>query len=226
MATYEQVANAGNLAGQNVYKARFGSEDCSDLPQLQAWDDYEMTTTDVESLAGTDNNGLESQILAAHTTGFDPGAGWATGLASSAGGGAIQGAGNRANRLRGNESYLILGDAGDVAPVADEERKFQLAFALHDDSTPGTSSHRPVVGVKTFYAGAAPTVTIWYNKGTEGTPDWVQMTTAAKGTDMAIGVQNTIHATGPDTTTTSLDPVTKPGSGEAFADEQWIQTAL
>jgi hypothetical protein len=52
------------------------------------------------------------------------------------------------------------------------------------------------------------------------------MTKEVKGTPMAIGVKNTIHATGPATTTTALDPVTKPGSGEGFADEQWVQTAL
>jgi hypothetical protein len=43
---------------------------------------------------------------------------------------------------------------------------------------------------------------------------------------MAMGVKNTIHATGPGTTTLSLDPVTKPGSGEKWAEEQWVLTAL
>lgn len=226
MPTYEQVANAGNLAGQNVYKARFGVNPCSDIPQLQAWDDYNMNTTIGESLVGTDNNGGESQLVAAHVTNVDPGAGWATGLVGVDGGGEIQGAGHRANRLRGEAQTLLLGDAADVAPLADEERKFNLAFAVHDDNTTGTSGHRPVLGVKTFYAGAPPDVSIWYNRGTEGTPDWVAMTTEAKGTSMVIGVGNTIHATGPGTTVSALDPVTKPGSGEGFADQQWVQTAL
>ena len=226
MATYEQVTNAGNLAGQNVFKARFGVEPCSDTPQLQAWDDHDLDSVAGESLQGTNHNGGESQIAVAHATNFDPGAGWATSLAGVAGGGDIQGGGHRANRLRGEEQYLLLGDAADVPPLADEERKFNVAFAVHDDNTTGTSGHRPVLAIKTFYAGAPPDVDFWYNRGTEAVPDWVQMTSEIKGTPMAIGVKNTIHATGPATTTTALDPVTKPGSGEGFAGEQWVQTAL
>ena len=225
MATYEQVANAGDEAGQNVYKVLFATEDCSDMPQLQAWDDEDMDGVAVESLQGTTNNLGESQVVAAHTSNFDPGAGWAP-TAGVAGGGDIQGGGFRANRLRGEEQYLLLGDVADIAPVAGEERSFNVAFAVHDDSTPGTAGHRPILAVKTFYAGAAPDVDFHYNKGTEGTPDWVAMTSEAKGTPMSISVLNTIHATGPNTTTLALDPVTKPGSGEKFAEEQWIQTAL
>jgi hypothetical protein len=226
MATYEQVSNAGDLAGQNVYKAVFATEDCSDMPQLQSWDDEDMDTVASESLQGTTNNGGDSQMAAVHVTNVDPGVNWATGLAGVDGGGVIQGGGFRANRLRGEEQYLLLGDGADVPPIANGERMFNIGFAVHDDSTPGTSGHRPVLAIKTFYAGAAPDVGFWYNRGTEGVPDWVQMTHADKGTPMAIGLLNTIHATGPNTTTLALDPVTKPGSGEKWAEEQWIQTAL
>jgi hypothetical protein len=241
MATYEQVVSgglggAGNVDGRNVYKIVFATNDCSDLPQLQAWDDHDMNSVASESLAGTTNNGEESQILAAHTSNIKTGGPWAP-AAASAGGGDMQdpnavGTSHRANRLRGNESYLMLGDVGDVAPVAGEARKFQLAFAVHDDNVVGTSGHRPVLAVKTFYAGAAPDVSFWYNRGeddleaTEVNADWQEMTHEAKGTPMAVGVKNAIHATGPGTTGTALDPVTKPGSGEDFASEQWIQTAL
>jgi len=225
MPTYEQVSAAGDVVGQNVYKARFGVNDCSDMPQLQAWDDYALNTVAIESLQGTALNGDESQVAAAHVTNNATILNWVPAVAT-AGGGDIQGGGYRANRLRGNESYLLLGDAADAAPSADDERKFQLAFGVAPDNGAGVSGHQPVLAVKTFYSGAAPEVSFWYNRGTEGTPDWVQMTSEDGGTPMAIDVLNAIHATGPATTTTSLDPVTKPGSVEKFAEEQWIQTAL
>lgn len=242
MPTYEQVVvaggggAAGNLDGRNVYKIVFGTNPCSDLPQLQAWDDYNMNTVAIETLAGTVNNGEKPQVAAAHTTNIKTGGAWVPATAS-AGGGEMQdpnavGTPHRANRLRGSESYLLLGDAGDSAPAADEERFFQLAFGAHDDSSSGVAGHQPVLAVKTFYAGAPPDVSFWYNRGqddlaaTQVNADWVQMTSEAKGAAMAQGIRNTILATGPGTTTVALDPVTKPGSGEKFAEQQWIQTAL
>jgi len=241
MATYEQVVSggaggAGNVDGRNVYKARFGSADCSDMPQLQAWDDEDMNSVAIESLQGTDNNGGESQVVAAHTTNIKTGGPWAP-ASGSAGGGVMQdpngvGTSHRANRLRGGESYLELGDSGDSPPVADEERYFQLGFAVQDDNNTGTAGHLPILAIKTFYSGAVPDVSFWYNRGeddlaaTEVNADWQEMTSEDKGVPMPIGVKNTIHATGPSTTVTALDPVTKPGSGEKFAEEQWIQTAL
>lgn len=242
MPTYEQVVDplgagdAGDLNGRNVYKIRFDTEPCSDQPQLQAWDDFNMNTTVSESLVGTANNGGESLMAAAHTTNIRTGGAWAP-ASGNAGDGLMQdpnavGTTHRANRLRGGEQFLSLGDVGDANPVAGEERFFQLAFGVSDDSTPGTSGHLPVLGVKTFYAGAAPDVLWFYNRGeddlfaSEVNSDWIAMTSEAKGTSMPIGVQNTIHATGPATTTTALDPVTKPGSGEKWAEEQWILTAL
>jgi hypothetical protein len=216
MPTYEQVANAGNLAGQNVYRVVFGGAACSDVPQLQAWDDYQMTTTVSESLAGTSVNALKSLVAAAHTSAVATAGGWATGLAVTAGGA-------ETNRLKGNASFCLL---GSTAPALDEARRFQLAFGCASDSVPGASGHQPVLGLKTFYAGAAPVPVFAYNSGTEGTPVWVAMTAGVKGTPMAMGVKNTIHATGPGTTTSSLDPVTKPGSGEKWAEESWIMTVL
>ena len=239
MATYEQVTaneTAGDVDGRNVYKVVFGTNACSDMPQLQAWDDHNMNSVAIESLDGTVNNDQESQVAAAHTTNTKTGGSWVP-ESASAGGGEMQdpnvvGTSHRANRLRGNESYLLLGDSGDSPPAADEERFFQLAFGVNDDSGTGTSGHQPVLAVKTFYAGAPPDVDFWYNRGqddlaaTEVGSDWVQMTSSAKGVSMAVGLGNAILATGPDTTVSALDPVTKPGSGEKFAEEQWIQTEL
>lgn len=59
----------------------------------------------------------------------------------------------------------------------------------------------------------APTVSVALNTNTEGAPQW--------GTVLAGG---TICFTGPDTTTTSLDPVTAPAAGCKVADECWYST--
>lgn len=243
MPVYEQVVDdtllgpgaAGNVDGKHVYKIVFGTNGCSDMPQLQAWDDYHCNSTTIESLAGTTLNGGKSQIGAAHTTNINTGGPWLP-TTASAGGGVMQdpnavGTSHRANRLRGAESYLLLGDVGDDPPLADTARLFQLAFAAHSDNVVGSAGHMPVLAVKTFYAGAAPVVGFHYNNAADDTLTgvgavWIAMTSADKGSSMAVGVKNTIHATGPDTTVSSLDPVTKPGSGEKCAEEQWIQTAV
>jgi hypothetical protein len=217
MPTYERVANAGDVAGQNVYKVRFAGAPCSDVPQLQAWDDHLMTTTLVESLAGTVANGNKSLVAAASTSAGATGVNWVPGTAAP--GGALT------NRLRGNDSFCFL---GSTAPAADEERRFQLAFGCASDSVPGASGHQPVLGVKVFYAGAPPTPQFSYNAGTEGVPVWTAMTSGVKGTAMAMGVRNTIHATGVSgaSPSTSIAPVIKLGSGEKWAEEQWVLTNL
>ena len=242
MPTFEQVVipggggGAGDADGRNVYKVRFGTNASSDQPQLQAWDDENMNSVAGETLQGTANNGNIPQLAAAHTTNIRTGGAWVP-ASASAGEGVMQdpntvGTSHRVNRLRGAESYLSLYDVGDGAPGVDEERYFQFAALVHDDSASGTAGHLPVLAVKTFYAGAPPVVDFYYNRGeddlaaTEVNADWIQMTSEAKGTPMAIGVLNTIHHAGPGTTTLALDAVTKPGSGEKAAEEQWIQTAL
>lgn len=244
MPTYERVVDpggagaAGDANGRNVYKVRFATNPCSDQPQLQAWDNENMNTVASESLQGTVNGGNKPQIAAAHTTNVRTGGAWVP-ASASAGGGVMQdpnsvGTSHRANRLRGNESYLELGDVADAPPAANEERYFQLAALVHDDSGVGTSGHLPVLGVKAFYAGAPPVVSFWYNRGeddvqpTEVNADWQQLTSSDKGTAMPIGVQNTIHFTGVSgaSPAVAIAPVTKPGSGEKAAEEQWIQTAL
>jgi hypothetical protein len=58
---------------------------------------------------------------------------------------------------------------------------------------------------------AAPTVTIYLNTGTEASPTWTEVTSS-----------HTIYFTGPDTTSTSIDPVTAPVSGTKIAEELWF----
>jgi hypothetical protein len=233
MPTYERVAGAGEVAAQNVYKIRFAANPCSDMPQLQAWDDHLMTTVASESLAGTVGNGNKSLVAAAHVSnGAPPIPTWVPAAMDPAGGlHLVGGVTVRANRLRGASGYLLLGDSADLPPVANGERRVQLAFGCAGDSTPGTSGHQPVLAVKTFYAGAPPVPEFYYNAGVEGAPNWVLMTSQVKGVAMAMGVKNTIHATGVSApgqpaTATTLAPVIKPGSGEKWAEQQWLLTVL
>jgi len=60
---------------------------------------------------------------------------------------------------------------------------------------------------------AAPTITIRYNDGTEGTPTWSEV----------VGT-STIVFTGPDSSDGTMDPITRPAAGVRVADELWIET--
>lgn len=224
MPEYEQVEVAGNQAGINAFRCVFDGADQSDIPQLQAWDDEQVNAATIEALAGTAENSDRSFLCAASTDdgNGDPGAAWATGLAPVAGAAAV-------NRLKGNENYVALGTTVPVAPFP-KYRKFQFAFAVTSDAQVGTVGHQPYMSVKVFYTGAPPTVGVEYNAGTEGAPNWKPMVLTQAGTANPITVGTCIHATGPGTTggvgsnNGVLDPVTKPGSGEKFAEEYWVRS--
>jgi len=217
MATYQQIPLAGNVAGQNVCRFVFTDNPSSDVPQITAWDDYNMNTTNKESLTGTAGNGNVSAICIASTHAGATTDGWATGLAMTPGG-AFQ------NRVKGNDSWVNL---GTTAPDVGESRTFQIAVGVAYDFSPGTTGHDVVLGIKVFYTTAnPPTVTLQVNtSNSETTPNWVTVNMQNKGVATMPPLPNTIYATGADSTTSSLDPVTKPESGEKFAEEYWIQTA-
>ncbi len=222
MASYEKVTNAGNVAGRNVFKARFATNPCSDIPQLQAWDDYQMDSVDQQVLAGTDDNTNKPLVAAASTDAAAVGAPWVP--TNPVAGGSL------VNRLRGQENFTLL---GATAPATNEERRFTLAMGCAPDSALGTNGNSPVFAVKAFYAGAPPDISFFYNKGVDDLgagagADWQLMTSENKGTAMSIGVKNAIHAAGPSGASpqASLQPVVKPGVNEKWAEEYWIQTSL
>ena len=224
MPEYEQIAAAGNQAGTNAFRAVFTVADHSDLPRLQAWDNEQLNTHAIELLTGTTENGDVSGLCAASTNdgNGDPGAAWATALAQTAGGAVV-------NRLQGDVAYVILGTVVPVSPFP-VYRTFQFAVGIASDMASGTVGHQPYLAVKSFYTGAVPTLDFEYNNGTEGSPAWQPMTSQPGGTVNAIDVGTAIHATGPDTTggvggnNGVLDPITKPGSGEKFAEEYWVRS--
>jgi hypothetical protein len=222
MAQYELVTTAANVASKHVFRARFNTNPCSDIPQLQAWDDYNLNSVASQILAGFTANANEPLVAAASTDAAATGAAWAPG--SAVAGGAL------VNRLRGEESYVLLGAA---APGVGDDRLFNLIMGCHADSAIGVSGNTPAFAVKAFYAAAPPDIEFYYNRGADdlaggvGT-DWILMTSQDKGVSMSIGVKNAIFAADVSgaSPAASLAPVTKPGSGEKFAPEHWVQTAL
>ena len=101
MAQFELVTTAANVDSKHVFRARFNTNACSDIPQLQAWDDYNLNTVASQILAGFTANANESLVAAASTDAASTGAAWVP--ASAGAGGAL------VNRLRGEESYVLLG---------------------------------------------------------------------------------------------------------------------
>lgn len=223
MATWELVTNAANVDSRNVFKARFETNACSDIPQLQAWDDFSLNSVASQILAGFTANSDESLVAAASTDAASTGAAWVPGSATP--GGAL------VNRLRGDESYVSL---GATPPGINDERRFNLIMGCHADSAVGVSGNTPAFAVKAFYAGAPPDIKFFYNNATDdlgagGSAVWVEMTSEDKGTSMAIGIRNAIFAadvSGASPISTPPVAVVKPGSGEKFAPEHWIQTAV
>lgn len=219
MPTYAQIPLAGNIAGRWVCSLKLTGGDGSDVPRVSAWDDYNMNTTAKESLSGTAGNGNVSSVCIASTHTDPTNDGWATGLGMNAGGSFM-------NRVKGNYSWVNL---GATAPVANERRPFQIAIGVAHDFTPGLNGHDIVLGFTIFYVTPTPPTPVFEvntsNNDNEATANWVQVNLQSKGVNTPPALPNTIYATGPDTTTTNLDPVTKPETGEKFAEEYWIQTA-
>ncbi len=214
--TYQQVPLCGNIVGQNVLRFGFTVNGCSDIPILTAWDDYNMNTVAKETLVGTTGNGNKSSICGASTDTGATADAWATALAQTSGGALT-------NRLKGNTAYVNLGTA---APGIGDYRRFQLAFGVNNDSAPGLTGHDVVLGIKVFYITTdPPTISLQYNSAaSEGSPVWVTLQLQVKGNGTPPALPNTIYATGPDTTTAALDPVTKPETGEKFSEKYWSKT--
>lgn len=231
MASFVQITGgavpptAANVDSRNVFKARFTTNPCSDVPHLQAWDDFNLNSTLQQILAGFTANGNQSLVAAISTDAASSGADWAklNQAGAQVAGGALM------NRLRGEESFVVLGVA---APIVNEERRFNLIMGCHQDSAIGVSGNTPAFAIKTFYAGAPPGVEFYYNSGNDDLGAgagavWNLMTSADKGVSMAIGVNNAIYAADASgaSPATALSPVTKPGVDEKFAPEHWVQVS-
>lgn len=166
------VGGGNNSIAINVLKVLF-SEATTDIPVLEAWDDYGFNTTLIELFTGTTINGNIPLLAAVATTDGAPSSDWVP--ASPVAGGAT------ANRLKGNTNYVNLASA---ALAADDEVLFNLSWEVPADVTI-PSNLSAVITIKFSYSGSAPILTWSFNDnqagGTEGTPVWTVITPGVEG---------------------------------------------
>ena len=174
MSIPSEVKGAGNNStAQNVLRVQF-SEALAEPPKLEAWDDFNVNSTDHEIFTGTAGNGNKPMLCAVATTDNPPSnADWKP--ANATAGGAT------ANRLKGSDSYVNLSAA---APGQNESVRFNLCWEIpYDASVPADLDC--VIFVRYSYSGAAPTLTWYFNDasagGTEDTPVWTQLTPGSSG---------------------------------------------
>jgi len=215
MATYDQIPEAGNIDSSNALRVTFATNDCSDVPQLTAWDDETMLTTAKELINGS---GGISYYCAVATESATPGADWVASCTQTPGG-ALK------NRLKGDSSFVNLDESPSAVPTAGDVRRFNMALEV--PSTATAQSDSVAIAIKYFYTGSEPDVTLAYNDNTEASPNWVALNMLYKDDPGPASFPTKFIPTGPNTVGSPgyLDPVTKPGTGTHVAEEYWVQTA-
>lgn len=202
VTTYEQDISVA--ANTNVLAIQFSQAITGG--RLTAWDDTNHNSTTKEILAGTTEMGTNSWLRGGVT---------ATNVAPSAGAGSLPGGWTAQTKT--TTTFQLQGDAYYVtfaAVSSGNQVRFVVTSYVPYDSGSGTTGHDPVYTCRYTYTGTAPTVTWYWNTGTEVTPSWTEQT-----------VSFACHPTGPDTVVGTLDPVTAPSSGTKFPEEWWFQTA-
>jgi len=168
-----QVKGAGNNSvAQNVISVTF-SQATSDIPTLEAWDDFNTNSILHEIFTGTVGNGNIPILSAVATTDGAPVAAWKP-AAPSAGGATI-------NRLMGSTNYVNLA----AAPITlGNSVRFNLCWEVpYDASVPADMDC--VFAIRYSYSGAPPVLTWEFNDedagGTEGVPVWTGITPGVAG---------------------------------------------
>ena len=210
-----KATGAGNNNATVVFKATF-SEDLSSSPRIEAWDnsqtfpavDVTGSTISKEIFTGTTGNGSKP-MLAGYIGGLSdapelPGASWHP--ASAVAGGA------NPNLLKGSTNFVnttVIPGAGG----ADKAIVFNLSQRVPFDATvPSTSSMNALVLIRCNYTGAAPIISLAFNKGTEDTPSWTTMTAGTHG----------VRFCNAGTISGGPYKLTLPESGTVDAGEQWV----
>jgi len=206
MSIPSQVANAGNnSSAQNVFKVTF-SQALSSPPTIESWDDSTFSTTTKEQFAGTTINGNIPYVSVVATTDAAPIAAWKP--ASPVAGGAV------ANRLKGLTNYV---NSSVNTPTAGGAIRFNIDFEIPADATVPSTNTFGVLAVRYAYSGPTPTITWQYNDvaagGTEGAPQWTNITPGAAG--------NFIRPADAGTTSANV-AATKPTSSVASANQIWV----
>jgi hypothetical protein len=200
----------GAVAAQKVFRINF-SQALSAIPELHAWDDFNLNTVAGKIFTGTTVNG-NKPMLGAIGLGATPSANWWP--ASAVGGADV----DVPSRMIGNTGWCKLSAA---APGANGNVYFNMNFSFPPDVSP-SDTISAVLSLLYRFTGSTPTVT-WYGNdgGTEGAPVWTALTTQPKGTNASATVIRPSDAGGDGLG----DVVTIPPSSEAFPAEIWVTTA-
>ena len=206
MAVPSKVSGGGNNStNRNVLRIKF-SEATSNVPELHAWDDFNLSSITHEIFTGTTGNSNLPMLCAVATTDAAPGASNWKPAGVTAGGATI-------NRLKGNDSFVNLASA---AVAALDSVLFNVCWEIPSDaSVPADLDN--VLAVSFTYSGAAPVLTWYFNDvddgGTEGTPVWTVLTPGSTGdklaaADAGVSAPNIV--------------VHRPAAGVIDAPEVWV----
>ena len=209
MAIPFRPVGIGQVAAQQVFRISF-DQDLSQIPELHAWDDFNIDTASNIVFTGTTVNTFLPMIGAIGLTAA-PAANWFP--ASEVAGAAV----DTASRLQGNDGYIFLSSA---APVAGDVF-FNFDFSFPSDVLPSDTMFF-VLLFQYIFTGVAPVITWAANDGgTEGSPVYTTLTTQlghVNGTATVIRPSDT-GGTGVG------DTVTIPTVGEIFPDEIFVTAA-
>ena len=210
MAVPFKPVGIGAVAAFHVLKINF-SQALSAIPELHAWDDFNLNAVAGKIFTGTTGNGNKSMIGAIGLSAAPASGWWPSGEVAGAAVGV-------ASRLKGATGYCLLSAA---APVLGADVFFNFNFSFPSDVTP-SDVIAAVLSVLYKYTGSAPSI-VWSGNdgGTEGTPVWTTLTSQPKGTNAPATVIRPSDAGGDGTG----DVVTIPPTGEAFPAELWCTTA-
>jgi len=212
MAIPFRPVGVGQNAAMNVLRINF-SEALSAIPELHAWDNFNLNSIANKVFVGTTVN-EDKPMIGAIGCDVAPSASWWP--AAAVAGAAV----NNASRLIGNDGYCLLSAA---PPGADDDVFFNFDMSFPSDVLPADTVSG-CISLTYRFTGAVPSVT-WYGNdgGTEGTPIWTSLTTQPKGTNGAATVIKPSDAGGDGEGDVFTIPQT-PGT-EAFPDEIWVTDA-
>jgi len=209
MAIPFKPTGIGQVAAFNVIRINF-SEALSAIPELHAWDDFNLDTIANKVFTGTAVNS-NLPMIGAIGLNAAPAASW---YVSSLIAGAAE---NAASLLKGNDGFCFLDSTN---PLANGDVFFNFDFRFPDDVLP-SDTMAFALSVLYNFTGATPSVSWFANEGTEGAPVWTSLTDQPKG---SAGAATVIRPS--DTGGTGVgDTVTIPASGQAFPDEIFVTVA-
>lgn len=209
MAIPFRPTGIGQVAAKQVFRISF-DQTLSQIPELHAFDDFNLNTVANKIFTGTTTNGSTPMIGAVGLS-VAPIAAWypATPVAGAAE--------DVPSLMIGNTGFIELDSA---APVAGDVF-FNFDFSFPDDVLP-SDTMTFVLDFLFIFTGATPSITWAANDGgTEGLPIYTTLTTQPGGVNAAATVIRPSDSGG----TGVGDTVTIPTTGEIFPDEIFVTAA-